>query len=84
MKVLVVDMTHGGLLISSEFMKIPETEVLALDIYKTLDPIIEELKNKGLNFLESLDEIEQYKNQTAESDLMIVAPVHCKLDQISP
>ncbi|MGB7970157.1 MAG: coenzyme F430 synthase [Methanobacterium sp.] len=81
MKVLVVDMTHGGLLISSEFMKIPETEVLALDIYKTLDPlIIEELKNKGLNFLESLDEIEQYKNQTAESDLMIVAPVHCKLD----
>jgi hypothetical protein len=39
MKVLVVDMTHGGLLISSEFMKIPDTEVLALDIYKSMDPL---------------------------------------------
>jgi hypothetical protein len=82
MKVLVVDMTHGGLLISSEFMKIPDTEVLALDIYKSMDPLrIEELKNKGLTFLESMDEIIEYKNQIVESDLMIVAPVHCKLDQ---
>jgi UDP-N-acetylmuramyl pentapeptide synthase len=81
MKVLVVDMTHGGLLISSEFMKIPDIEVLALDIYKSLDPLkVEELKNKGLTFLENLDDIKIYKNQIVESDLMIVAPVHCKLD----
>ena len=81
MKVLVVDMTHGGLLISSEFMKIPGTEVLALDIYKSMDPLrIEELKSKGLTFLESLDDIKEYKNQIVESDLTIVAPVHCKLD----
>jgi coenzyme F430 synthetase len=77
MKVLVVDMTHGGILISSEFMKIPHIEVLALDIYKSMDPTrVEELKNNGLNFLESLEDI----NQIVESDLMIVAPVHCKLD----
>jgi len=81
MKVLVVDMTHGGSLISSEFMKIPETEVLAWDIYKSMNPSrIEELKNKGLTFIESLDDIKVYKNHTVESDLMIVSPVHCKLD----
>jgi coenzyme F430 synthetase len=77
MKVLVVDMTHGGLLISSEFMKIPDNEVFALDIYKSLDsPRVEELKNKGITFLESLEDI----NRLVESDSMIVAPVHCKLD----
>jgi coenzyme F430 synthetase len=81
MKVLVVDMTHGGLLISSEFMKIPELEVLALDIYESLDPIrIEKLKNQGLTFIKSLDDIEVHKNRIDEPDLMIVAPVHCKLD----
>ncbi len=77
MKVLVVDMTHGGLLISSEFMKIRHNEVLALDIYKSMDSLgVEELKNKGITFLESLEDI----NQLVQSDLMIVAPVHCKLD----
>ena len=81
MKVLVVDMTHGGISISSEFMKIPGTEVLALDIYKSLAPLkIEELESKGLTFLESVDDIKKYKNQIAESDLTIVAPIHCNLD----
>ncbi len=81
MKVLVVDMTHGGVLISSEFMKIPENEVSALDIYNSLDDLkVEELKNKGLNFLESVDDIEIFKNQKGKSDLMIVSPVHCKLE----
>jgi coenzyme F430 synthetase len=81
MKVLVVDMTHGGLSISSEFMKIPDLEVLALDIYKSMDPLkVEKLKNEGLTFLESLDDIEKHENQIGESELMIVAPIHCKLD----
>ncbi len=81
MKVLVVDMTHGGSLISSEFMKIPETEVFALDIYNSMDTSrVEELKNKGLTFLESLDDIKEYKNQILKTDLTIVSPVHCKLD----
>ena len=77
MKVLVVDMTHGGILISSEFMKIPHTEVLALDIYKSMDATrVEKLKNRGLTFIESLEDI----NHIVPSDLMIVAPVHCKID----
>ena len=81
MDVLVVDMTHGGLLLCSEFMKIPGTEVLALDIYKSVDPLkIEELKNNGLKFLESPDDIKEYENRIIGSDLKIVAPVHCKLD----
>ena len=37
MKVLIVDMTHGGALIASEFMKLPEFEVFVYDIYSTLD-----------------------------------------------
>ncbi len=77
MKVLVVDMTHGGLLISSEFMKIHHNEVLALDIYKSMDSSsVEEFKNKGLTFIKSLEDI----NHLVQSDLTIVAPVHCKLD----
>jgi UDP-N-acetylmuramyl pentapeptide synthase len=80
MKVLVVDMTHGGILIASEFMKIPELEVLALDIYKTMNPSkIKELEDKGIILLESLDDLNE-DNQLSESDVMIVAPVHCKLD----
>ena len=81
MNVLVVDMTHGGLIISSELMKIPGLEVLALDIYKSMDPLrVEELKNKGLTFIESLDAIEEYKNRKVDSDIMIIAPIHCELD----
>ena len=56
----LLDLSLIHILISSEFMKIPETEVLALDIYKSMDPLrSEELKNKGLTFLESLDDIEE-------------------------
>jgi coenzyme F430 synthetase len=80
MKVLVVDMTHGGILIAFEFMKIPELEVLALDIYKTMNPNkIKEFEDKGIILLESLDDLNEY-NRLSESDVMIVAPVHCKLD----
>ncbi len=80
MKVLVVDMTHGGILIASELMKIPGIEVLALDIYNTMNPNkIKELEDKGIILLESLDDLKE-NNQLSKSNVMIVAPVHCKLD----
>jgi coenzyme F430 synthetase len=81
MKVLIVDMTHGGAWIASEFMKIPDIEVFAWDIYSTMDaPTMDELRGKGLKFIESLDGLRKLKNQPPESDLMIVAPVHCKVE----
>ena len=81
MKVLVVDMTHGGGLISLEFMKNPEFDVLAYDIYNSMDSQkVKELENAGLSFIQNLDGIKEYDNPKS-SDLMIIAPIHCKLDQ---
>ena len=81
MKVLIVDMTHGGQLIASEFMKIPEFEVFALDIYSTMDSHTRyELQVNGLKFLESIEDLKEHKNPGTESDFMIVAPVHCNLE----
>ena len=81
MKVLIVDMTHGGALIASEFMKLPEFEVFVYDIYSTMDKnTMNELKDSGLKFIGSLDDLTSHKNQTVESDIMVIAPVHCKLE----
>jgi len=81
MKVLIVDMTHGGQLIASEFMKIPEFEVFALDIYSTMDSQTRyELQVNGLKFIESLEDLKEHKNPGVKSDFMIVAPVHCNLE----
>ncbi len=81
MRVLIVDMTHGGALIASEFMKIPEFEVFAYDIYSTMDKdTLDELQASGLKFIVNLDDLNTFKNQCKESDFMIVAPVHCKLE----
>ncbi len=81
MKVLIVDMTHGGQLIASEFMKNPEFEVFALDIYSTMDYHTRyELQVEGLKFLENLEDLKEIKNLGNESDFMIVAPVHCNLE----
>jgi len=80
MRVLVVDMTHGGVLIASEFMKNPEFEVFAYDIYSTLDNnTMKELRASGLKFIGSLDDFNFHKNQTNESEVMVIAPVHCKM-----
>jgi len=81
MKVLVVDMTHGGAIIATEFMKIPDFEVFAYDIYSTMGTnALDELQAKGLKFIEGLDDLKLIKNQAQESEIMIIAPVHCKLD----
>ncbi|MFZ0441604.1 MAG: coenzyme F430 synthase [Methanobacterium sp.] len=81
MKVLIVDMTHGGQLIANEFLKIPNYEVFALDIYSSMNSQIRnELQDKGLKFFESLNELKEYKNTGDNSDFIVVAPIHCKLE----
>ena len=53
MKILVVDMTHGGAIIASEFLEIPNFEVYAWDIYSTMAQETRiELEEKGLKFVD--------------------------------
>jgi coenzyme F430 synthetase len=83
MKVLVVDMTHGGAIIASEFLKIPNFEVYAWDIYSTMEQETRiELEEKGLKFVgkEGFDDLKLDKNNSTESDLILIAPVHCELE----
>ncbi len=74
MNFLVVDMTHGGLIIASELAKIHESKVFAWDIYGTLDvSTLEKYSKLGINFVE--------KNiYNTFEELVVVAPVHCNLD----
>ena len=83
MNVLIIDMTHGGALIASEFSKMDNYNVFALDIYKTLsDKKKALLVKKGIEFVgeEFLDEI---SDNNIESDLndefLVVAPIHCNI-----
>jgi len=74
MNVLVVDMTHGGAVIASQFAKIPGFHVYAWDIYRTLKSDVEtslidqNVELVGIDFLKVIDE-----------ELWIIAPVHCDL-----
>jgi UDP-N-acetylmuramyl pentapeptide synthase len=74
MNVLVVDMTHGGAVIASQFAKIPGFHVYAWDIYKTLKSDVEtslidqNVELVGVDFLKGIDE-----------ELWVIAPVHCDL-----
>ncbi len=82
MKVLIVDMTHGGAIIASEFMKLPNFEVFAWDIYSTMEPNIrDDLMDMGLKFVETMDKdyLDADEYQAPKVDC-IVAPVHCKLE----
>jgi UDP-N-acetylmuramyl pentapeptide synthase len=81
MNVLIIDMTHGGALIASEFAKINNCKVYALDIYKTLSPKRKEfLVEKGIEFVgeEFLDEINKFKTDLND-ELVVVAPIHCNI-----
>lgn len=74
MKILVVDMTHGGAVIASQFAKIPGFQVYAWDIYQTLKSDVEtslidqNVELVGVDFLKGIDD-----------ELWIIAPVHCDL-----
>lgn len=73
MDYLVVDMTHGGLLVASELSKLPETQVYAWDIYDTLDEsVMEDYSSNNLKFVDG--------NCFKEPDeLTVISPVHCNL-----
>lgn len=75
MKVLVVDATHGGVIIAYEFLKLPEYEVFLWDIYSTLNQESrEELQVQGVKFVGGLEDLEDLES------VLVVAPVHSKLE----
>ncbi len=75
MDYLVVDMTHGGLIIASELSQLPENRVYAWDIYGTLDEsIIEKYSSSSLEFVDG----NCFKEP---DDLTVVSPVHCNLQR---
>ena len=85
MNVLVVDMTHGGVLIASEFSKLHDYNVFALDLYKTLGN--EEkisLSQKGIKFVDKgfLSEIsrENSNSENSRVDILVIAPIHCNIE----
>ncbi len=77
--VLVVDMTHGGKIIATEFSKLLKYNVFGWDIYNTLtDEHKDNLHEIGVKLVD-----ENYLNRflTMKSQRMwIVAPIHCNLD----
>ena len=74
MNIVVVDMTHGGLLIASEFSKIFEKKIFAWDIYGTVDETSKrDYNKKGLKFINKI-------STSPDDDLMIIAPVHCSIE----
>ncbi|WP_414468402.1 coenzyme F430 synthase [Methanobacterium sp. ACI-7] len=84
MNILIVDMTHGGVLIVSEFSKMDNCSVFAYDIYKTLsDEKKSSLVKEGVKFVDEtfLDKITgEYDNETElEDEILIIAPVHCNI-----
>jgi coenzyme F430 synthetase len=84
MKILVVDMTHGGIILASEFSKKQNCEVFAWDIYHTLSDedksILKARQIKLVNesFYENFAN-EKLLRSREKHELMIVAPVHCNL-----
>lgn len=84
MNALIVDMTHGGKLIASEFSKLDGFNVFALDIYSTLSQNEKfSLEKKGIKFVETsfLDEICCNENNSENLDkFLIIAPVHCNIE----
>lgn len=75
MKVLVVDTTHGGVIIAYEFLKLQEYEVFVWDIYSTLDQKTrEKLQAEGVTLVEGLEDIDDLES------VLLVAPVHSKLE----
>jgi UDP-N-acetylmuramyl pentapeptide synthase len=70
--VLVVDMTHGGKIIATEFSKLPGYNVFGWDIYNTLtDEDKNNLHESGVKLVD-----ENYLNRST----WVVAPIHCNLD----
>jgi len=76
MKVLIVDMTHGGSTLALEFSHKENCEVLAWDIYHTLQK--DDRSSLENNHIQLVDD-SFYANHGPDSEITVVAPVHCNL-----
>lgn len=75
-KILVVDMTHGGTVIASEFSKKTGVKVLAWDQYHTLDDVAKDsLAADGIGLVD-----DHFLENRSDDDLLVVAPVHSQLN----
>jgi coenzyme F430 synthetase len=84
MKILVVDMTHGGTILASEFAKKQDCEVLAWDIYHTINRQEQAIiLDQGIELVNDTFLQEILANPEDWDDLMVVAPVHCNLPYAS-
>ena len=76
MNALIVDMTHGGKLIASQFSKLDDFNVFALDIYNTLSKMEKiSLEEKGIKFVEK-----SFLDEVNNDDFLVIAPVHCNIE----
>ena len=75
MKALVIDLTHGGILISEKLVKLG-FQVYAYDIYNTLtEKNRDKLVKNNIKLLDELNEFEVNKN----SKNYIISPIHCPI-----
>jgi UDP-N-acetylmuramyl pentapeptide synthase len=82
MNAIIVDMTHGGKLIASEFSKLDDFNVFALDIYNTLsEKEKSSLTEKGITLVEEgfLEEINS-KKSSINDEFLVIAPIHCNIE----
>ena len=83
MKILIVDMTHGGIVLASEFSKKKEWDVFAWDIYHTLqEEEFKTLETRGIKLVDDLFYEKHYQEARSpekNEKIIIVAPVHCNL-----
>jgi len=77
MNVLIIDMTHGGTVIASEYLNYAHFNVFALDIYNSLsDEKKKALAQKEIKFVEK----EFLEHENIEDDFLIISPIHCNLN----
>ncbi|MEN6329675.1 MAG: coenzyme F430 synthase [Methanobacteriaceae archaeon] len=75
-KILVVDMTHGGTIIASELSKRTDAQILAWDLYHTMDEEGEAILDAaGVQLLD-----DNFRSDQVDDDWMVVAPVHSQLN----
>ncbi len=80
MNMLIVDMTHGGKLIASEFSKLDDFNVFALDIYNTLSEKEKlSLEKKGIELI-SKSFLDGINHKNPGDNFWIIAPVHCNIE----
>lgn len=74
-KILVVDLTHGGIILASELSKKTDATIMAWDLYHTLEEGAKDsLKSTGIELVD-----ENFLLGPIDDELMVVAPVHCQL-----